>query len=213
ESWNGGYRSGLINKKAGGKTLTNITRWLSLTDKEITTQREIHSASPDKKGARFIDFFADEEYTSDVYGQGMHIYSGQNLTIESKYRLTLTSSDGWNSRLTNSALEIEKDGMGLALRRQTAFGSNAGSGGQYISIQSYDGNEHGHVGIMSKNSHLSVQSQFGDVHLRGNAVRVLNSEGSSLQDIYASTFDLSGVGRSAFVGGDTYLQGKTGVRF
>ncbi|MFH4927120.1 phage tail protein [Staphylococcus cohnii] len=213
ESWNGVYRSGLINKKAGGKTLTNITRWLSLTDKEITTQREVHSASPDKKGARFIDFFADEEYTSDVYGQGMHIYSGQNLTIESKYRLTLTSSDGWNSRLTNSALEIEKDGMGLALRRQTAFGSTAGSGGQYISIQSYDGNEHGHVGIISNNRHLSVQSQFGDVHLRGNAIRVLNSEGGSLQDIYASTFDLSGVGRIAFDGGDTYLQGQTGVRF
>lgn len=213
ESWNGVYRSGLINKKAGGKTLTNITRWLSLTDKEITTQREVHSASPDKKGARFIDFFADEEYTSDVYGQGMHIYSGQNLTVESKYRLTLTSSDGWNSRLTNSALEIEKDGMGLALRRQTAFGSTAGSGGQYISIQSYDGNEHGHVGIISNNRHLSVQSQFGDVHLRGNAVRVLNSEGGSLQDIYASTFDLSGVGRIAFDGGDTYLQGQTGVRF
>ena len=213
ESWNGVYRSGLINKKAGGKTLTNITRWLSLTDKEITTQREVHSASPDKKGARFIDFFADEEYTSDVYGQGMHIYSGQNLTVESKYRLTLTSSDGWNSRLTNSALEIEKDGMGLALRRQTAFGSTPGSGGQYISIQSYDGNEHGHVGIISNNKHLSVQSQFGDVHLRGNAVRVLNSEGGSLQDIYASTFDLSGVGRIAFDGGDTYLQGQTGVRF
>ncbi|HJG40654.1 MAG TPA: phage tail protein, partial [Staphylococcus saprophyticus] len=171
ESWNGVYRSGLINKKAGGKTLTNITRWLSLTDKEITTQREVHSASPDKKGARFIDFFADEEYTSDVYGQGMHIYSGQNLTIESKYRLTLNSSDGWNTRLTNSALEIEKDGMGLALRRQTAFGSTSGSGGQYISIQSYDGNEHGHVGIISNNRHLSVQSQFGDVHLRGNAIR------------------------------------------
>ena len=213
ESWNGVYRSGLINKKAGGKTLTNITRWLSLTDKEITTQREVHSASPDKKGARFIDFFADEEYTSDVYGQGMHIYSGQNLTIESKYRLTLNSSDGWNTRLTNSALEIEKDGMGLALRRQTAFGSTSGSGGQYISIQSYDGNEHGHVGIISNNRHLSVQSQFGDVHLRGNAVRVLNSEGGSLQDIYASTFDLSGVGRIAFDGGDTYLQGQTGVRF
>ena len=213
ESWNGVYRSGLINKKAGGKTLTNITRWLSLTDKEITTQREVHSASPDKKGARFIDFFADEEYTSDVYGQGMHIYSGQNLTIESKYRLTLNSSDGWNTRLTNSALEIEKDGMGLALRRQTAFGSTSGSGGQYISIQSYDGNEHGHVGIISNNRHLSVQSQFGDVHLRGNAIRVLNSEGGSLQDIYASTFDLSGVGRIAFDGGDTYLQGQTGVRF
>ena len=213
ESWNGVYRSGLINKKAGGKTLTNITRWLSLTDKEITTQREVHSASPDKKGARFIDFFADEEYTSDVYGQGMHIYSGQNLTIESKYRLTLNSSDGWNTRLTNSALEIEKDGMGLALRRQTAFGSTSGSGGQYISIQSYDGNEHGHVGIISNNRHLSVQSQFGDVHLRGNAIRALNSEGSSLQDIYASTFDLSGVGRIAFDGGDTYLQGQTGVRF
>ena len=213
ESWNGVYRSGLINKKAGGKTLTNITRWLSLTDKEITTQREVHSASPDKKGARFIDFFADEEYTSDVYGQGMHIYSGQNLTVESKYRLTLNSSDGWNTRLTNSALEIEKDGMGLALRRQTAFGSTSGSGGQYISIQSYDGNEHGHVGIISNNRHLSVQSQFGDVHLRGNAIRALNSEGSSLQDIYASTFDLSGVGRIAFDGGDTYLQGQTGVRF
>lgn len=213
ESWNGVYRSGLINKRAGGKVLENITRWLSLTDKEITTQREIHSGSPDKKGARFVDFFADETFTSDVFGQGMHIYSGQDLAIESKYRLSLHSTDGWNTRLNNSSLEVNKNGAGLLLQRQTAFTSESGEGGQYVSLRAYDGIEHAHMGIISNNRHLSLMSSFGDVHLRGNAVRVLNSEGSSLQDIYASTFDLSGVGRIAFDSGDTFLQGQTGVRF
>ncbi|MDK9861653.1 phage tail spike protein [Staphylococcus equorum] len=213
ESWNGVYRSGLINKRAGGKVLENITRWLSLTDKEITTQREIHSGSPDKKGARFVDFFADEKFTSDVFGQGMHIYSGQDLAIESKYRLSLHSTEGWNTHLNNSALVVSKNGAGLLLQRQTAFTSEVGEGGQFVSLRAYDGTEHAHMGIISNNRHLSLLSSFGDVHLRGNAVRVLNSEGSSLQDIYASTFDLSGVGRIAFDGGDTYLQGKTGVRF
>lgn len=213
ESWNGVYRSGLISKKAGDIELTDITRWLSLTDKEITTQREIHSASPDKKGARFIDFFADETFTSDVFGQGMHIYSGQDLKIESKYRLTLTSAEGWNARLNNSALEVNNDGIGLLLQRQTPFTSEPGIGGQYISLCAYNGVEHAHMGITSNDRHLSLMSSHGDVYLRGGAVRVLDSEGSSLRDIYASTFDLYGVGRITFDGGDTYLQGQTGVRF
>lgn len=213
ESWNGVYRSGLINKKAGGKVLENITRWLSLTDKEITTQREVHSGSPDKKGARFVDFFADETFTSDVFGQGMHIYSGQDLKIESNYRLTLTSSEGWNTRMLNSGLEIENDGIGLTLRRQTPFNSSPGAGGQYISLRSYTNVQHGFMGITSDNLNFNVTSTYGDVSLRGNAIRCLNSSGANLQDIYASTFDLSGVGRIAFDGGDTYLQGQTGVRF
>ena len=213
ESWNGVYRSGLISKKAGDKELNGITRWTSLTDKGITTQRAVHSLSPDKKGARFIDLFADETFSSNVFGQGMHIYSGQDLKIESNYRLSLHSTEGWNTRLNNSSLEVNKNGTGLLLQRQTAFTSEPGEGGQYVSLRAYDGIEHAHMGIISNNRHLSLMSSFGDVHLRGNAVRVLNSEGSSLQDIYASTFDLSGVGRIAFGAGDTFLQGQTGVRF
>lgn len=213
ESWNGVYRSGLISKKAGDKELNGITRWTSLTDKGITTQRAVHSMSPDKKGARFIDLFADETFSSNVFGQGMHIYSGQDLKIESKYRLLLNSSDGWNTRLKNSGLEIEKDGTGLTLRRQTPFDSSPGTGGQYISLRSYSNVQHGFMGIISDDLNFNVTSTYGDILLRGNAIRCLNSSGANLQDIYASAFDLSGVGRIAFDGGDTYLQGQTGVRF
>lgn len=213
ESFNGSYRSGLINKTAGNSKLNNITRWLALTDKGITTQREIHSKSPDKRGARFIDMFADESFTSDVFGQGMHIYSGQDLMIESKYRLTLTSSDAWNTRLENSGLEIYKDGAGLVLSRQTDFNSTAGSGGQYISIQSQGGNEQAHMGVTSNRMDLSLTARYGEVHLRGNNIKCFTSAGDSLQGITANDFDVMGVGRLAFSGGDTYVQGMTGVRF
>lgn len=212
ESFNGSYRSGLINKTAGNSKLSNITRWLALTDKGITTQREIHSKSPDKRGARFIDMFADETFTSDVFGQGMHIYSGQDLMIESKYRLTLTSSDAWNTRLENSGLEIYKDGAGLVLSRQTDFNSTAGSGGQYISIQSQGGNEQAHMGITSNRMDLSLTARYGEVHLRGNNIKCFTSAGDSLQGITANDFDVMGVGRLAFSDGDTYVQGMTGVR-
>lgn len=212
ESFNGSYRSGLINKTAGNSKLNNITRWLALTDKGITTQREIHSKSPDKRGARFIDMFADETFTSDVFGQGMHIYSGQDLMIESKYRLTLTSSDAWNTRLENSGLEIYKDGAGLVLSRQTDFNSTAGSGGEYISIQSQGGNEQAHMGITSNRMDLSLTARYGEVHLRGNNIKCFTSAGDSLQGITANDFDVMGVGRLAFSDGDTYVQGMTGVR-
>lgn len=212
ESFNGSYRSGLISKQYGRKKLTDITRWLALTDKTITTQREIHSLSPDKRGARFIDFFADETYSSGVVGQGMHIYSGQDLTLESKYRMNILSSEGWYTRFLNGGIEVQWDGAGLVLKRQTAFTSTPGSGGNYITLQASDGVEHGHMGIISNNRHLSLKSEFGEVHLRGNVIKAFNSAGSSLNDIVANTFDLSGVGRLAFVDGDTFVQGQTGVR-
>ena len=193
ESWNGTYRSGLISKTSGGKTQTDITRWLSLNDKSITTQREIHSASPDKRGARFIDFFAEETYSSDVYGQGMHIYSGQDLKIEAGYRLSFQSSNSWYTQFVGGGVEADNDGASLILKRQTSFNSEIGKGGQYISLQAFDGAEHGHLGILSDNRHLSLKSSFGEVHLRGTQAKVLNSEGTSLSSITASDFDLSGV--------------------
>ncbi|WP_019166086.1 phage tail spike protein [Staphylococcus delphini] len=213
ESWNGVYRSGLISKQFGNRKLTNIERWLALTDKTITTQREVHSMSPDKRGARFIDFFAEETYSSDVFGQGMHVYSGQDLKIEAGYRLSFESSNSWYTQFLGSGVEVVNDGASLVLKRQSGFTSQAGNGGQYIMLQAYDGAEHGHLGILSNNRHLSLKSSFGEVHLRGNQVKALNSEGSSLTTITASDFDVSGVGRVAFENGDAYLQGKTGVRF
>ncbi|UXV42987.1 phage tail spike protein [Staphylococcus simulans] len=213
ESWNGVYRSGLISKNYGKKKLTDISRWLALTDKGVTTQREIHSKSPDKRGARFIDFFAEETYDSNVFGQGMHIYSGQDLKIESGYRLTFESSNEWYTQFLSSGVEIINNGASLVLKRQGAFTSEAGSGGQYISLQASDGSEHGHIGVLSNNRHLSLKSSFGEVHLRGAMTKVLNSKGENLTDIRARSFDLSGVGRIAFDKGDAYLQGQTGVRF
>lgn len=213
ESWNGVYRAGLISKQFGNRKLTDIERWLALTDKTITTQREIHSMSPDKRGARFIDFFAEETYSSDVFGQGMHVYSGQDLKIEAGYRLSFESSNSWYTQFLGGGVEVANDGASLVLKRQSAFNSQAGNGGQYISLQAFDGAEHGHLGILSNNRHLSLKSSFGEVHLRGNQVKALNSEGNSLTTITASDFDISGVGRVAFENGDAYLQGKTGVRF
>ena len=188
ESWNGTYRSGLISKTSGGKTQTGITRWLSLNDKAVTTQREIHSASPDKNGARFIDFFAEETYTSDVTGQGMHIYSGQALKIESEYGLYLSANKRFYIRTEDSGLEINRDGQNLVLKRTTPYNSTVGSGGSYMSIQSSDGVEQGHVGILSDKRDLSLKSSYGDVLLKGNKVFALDTDGNNRVQMYAQYF-------------------------
>lgn len=188
ESWNGTYRSGLISKTSGGKKQTGITRWLSLNDKSITTQREIHSASPDKNGARFIDFFAEETFGSDVTGQGMHIYSGQALKIESEYGLYLNANKRFYIRTEDSGLEINKDGQNLVLKRTTPYNSTAGSGGSYMSIQSSDGVEQGHVGILSNNRHLSLKSSYGEVLLKGSKVFALDADGVNRVQMYAQYF-------------------------
>ena len=188
ESWNGTYRSGLISKSSGGKKQTGITRWLSLNDKSVTTQREIHSASPDKNGARFIDFFAEETFGSDVTGQGMHVYSGQALKIESEYGLYLNANKRFYIRTEDSGLEINKDGQNLVLKRTTPYNSTAGSGGSYMSIQSSDGVEQGHVGILSNNRHLSLKSSYGEVLLKGSKVFALDADGVNRVQMYAQYF-------------------------
>ncbi|MDJ1111424.1 phage tail spike protein [Macrococcus sp. S115] len=188
ESWNGTYRSGLISKTSGGKKQTGITRWLSLNDKSVTTQREIHSASPDKNGARFIDFFAEETFGSDVTGQGMHVYSGQALKIESEYGLYLNANKRFYIRTEDSGLEINKDGQNLVLKRTSPYNSTAGSGGSYMSIQSSDGVEQGHVGILSNNRHLSLKSSYGEVLLKGSKVFALDADGVNRVQMYAQYF-------------------------
>lgn len=188
ESWNGVYRSGLISKQFGNRKLTDIERWLALTDKGITTQREVHSMSPDKNGARFIDFFADESYNSNVFGQGMHIYSGQQLTIESEYGLYLNANKRFYIRTVDSGLEINKDGQNLVLKRTTPYTPDVGSGGSYMSIQSSDGVEQGHVGILSNNRNLSLSSSFGEILLKGSKVFALDSNGSNRVPMYAQYF-------------------------
>lgn len=188
ESWNGVYRAGLISKQFGNRKLTDIERWLALTDKGITTQREIHSLSPDKNGARFIDFFAEETYGSDVTGQGMHIYSGQALKIESEYGLYLNANKRFYIRTEDSGLEINKDGQNLVLKRTTPYTPDVGSGGSYMSIQSSDGVEQGHVGILSNNRNLSLSSSFGEVLLKGNKVFALDKNGNNRVPLYAQYF-------------------------
>lgn len=189
ESWNGVYRSGLISKTFGSKKLTDITRWLSLTDKGITTQREIHSMSPNKNGARFIDFFADETYGSDVSGQGMHIYSGQALTIESEYAFYLSAKNYYYIRTQESGIEINQNGGNLVLKRTSPFTSTNYTGGSYMSIKSSDDVEQGHVGILSNNRHISVCSAFGEVLLKGNKVFALDGNGENRVPIHAKFFE------------------------
>ncbi|HGH0857388.1 TPA: hypothetical protein ACJHIK_002383 [Staphylococcus pseudintermedius] len=151
-------------------------------------QREIHSLSSDKNGAHFIDFFADENYNSDVYGQGMHIYSGQQLTIESEYGLYLNANKRFYTRTVDSGIEINKDGQNLVLKRTTPYTSDVGSGDSYMAIQSSDGVEQAHVGILSNNRSLSLSSSFGEVLLKGSKVFALDSNGSKRVPMYAQYF-------------------------
>lgn len=188
ESWNGVYRSGLISKQFGNRKLTDIERWLALTDKGITTQREIHSMSPDKNGARFIDFFADESYSSNVFGQGMHIYSGQAITIESEYGFSILSNNHSYIRTQNSGFEVNMNGGGLVLKRTSPFTSQSFSGGSYVSMRSSDNVEQGHVGILSDNRNISLSSSFGSVLLKGNKVFALDKNGEKRVPIYADYF-------------------------
>lgn len=188
ESWNGVYRSGLISKQFGNRKLTDIERWLALTDKGITTQREIHSMSPDKNGARFIDFFADESYSSNVFGQGMHIYSGQAITIESEYGFSILSNNHSYIRTQNSGFEVNMNGGGLVLKRTSPFTSQSFSGGSYVSMRSSDNVEQGHVGILSDNRNISLSSSFGSVLLKGNKVFALDKNGENRVPIYADYF-------------------------
>ncbi|WP_447278826.1 phage tail spike protein [Staphylococcus pseudintermedius] len=188
ESWNGVYRAGLISKQFGNRKLTDIERWLALTDKGITTQREIHSLSPDKNGARFIDFFADESYSSNVFGQGMHIYSGQAITIESEYGFSILSNNHSYIRTQNSGFEVNMNGGGLVLKRTSPFTSQSFSGGSYVSMRSSDNVEQGHVGILSDNRNMSLSSSFGSVLLKGNKVFALDKNGANRVPIYADYF-------------------------
>ncbi|EGQ3474490.1 hypothetical protein IS850_000378 [Staphylococcus pseudintermedius] len=188
ESWNGVYRAGLISKQFGNRKLTDIERWLALTDKGITTQREIHSLSPDKNGARFIDFFADESYSSNVFGQGMHIYSGQAITIESEYGFSILSNNHSYIRTQNSGFEVNMNGGGLVLKRTSPFTSQSFSGGSYVSMRSSDNVEQGHVGILSDNRNISLSSSFGSVLLKGNKVFALDKNGENRVPIYADYF-------------------------
>ncbi|EJL2085736.1 hypothetical protein O0H37_00470 [Staphylococcus pseudintermedius] len=188
ESWNGVYRAGLISKQFGNRKLTDIERWLALTDKGITTQREIHSLSPDKNGARFIDFFADESYSSNVFGQGMHIYSGQAITIESEYGFSILSNNHSYIRTQNSGFEVNMNGGGLVLKRTSPFTSQSFSGGSYVSMRSSDNVEQGHVGILSDNRNISLSSSFGSVLLKGKKVFALDKNGENRVPIYADYF-------------------------
>ncbi|MGL6083543.1 MAG: hypothetical protein ACRC4N_14205, partial [Gammaproteobacteria bacterium] len=96
ESYNGVVKVGISSKKTGTtERVSSGGRSLSYTDKNVTTQREVHSGSEDKNGARFIDFFAEETYTSDVIGMGMHIFSGQQLDIESQATMNIKSRAGY----------------------------------------------------------------------------------------------------------------------
>lgn len=187
ESYNGALRSRLISKTYGSTKLTNVTRWLVLSDKTISTQREVHSGSPDYKGARFIDFFADETRTSGVIGQGMHIYSGQNMTIESGYNIDILTPNNNFTTIKGGGLAVEADGTILALRRRTPFTSSSGA---MLAFQSSDQNWQGAIGISNSNRDMHITSYYGSyIFLRSNTeTRVVSADANSYKPIRALDF-------------------------
>jgi phage minor structural protein len=108
DSYNGALRIGITSKKGqdGIERILTDGRALIYTDKAISSQRAIHSASVDKKGARFLDFFADETLTSDVQGLGFHMYSGQHILLESHTGMTIRS----DTSFVNLQPEFDNEG-------------------------------------------------------------------------------------------------------
>lgn len=115
ESNNGVIKMSVNSKKTADgveRVPVGAGRTLYYTDKNVTTQRDIHYLSPNKNGARFIDFFADETATSGVSGVsngGLAMYSGQWMYLNSEDSMQLdTGRDlilhSYNSTSVRSAI-------------------------------------------------------------------------------------------------------------
>ncbi|MCU9614072.1 hypothetical protein OEV98_10925 [Caldibacillus lycopersici] len=187
ESYNGALRSRLVSKTYGTTKMTNVTRWLVLSDKTVSTQREVHSGAPDYKGARFIDFFADESRTSDVIGQGMHIYSGQNLRMQAGYNIDIITPNANFTTINGGGLAVEADGTILALRRKTAFTASSGA---MLAFQSADSNWQGAIGIPNDGRSMHITTYYGGyIFLRtGTEVRAVNVDANAYVPLRAASF-------------------------
>ncbi|WP_077325800.1 phage tail protein [Virgibacillus siamensis] len=214
ETWNGLIRTGIISKTVDGNKLNISGRQMAMTDKNLTTQREVHSGSPDYSGARFIDFYAGETRTGDVVGGGMHIYSGQALTQESNFGMNFKTGSGYASDFYNTVTRVHADGNALELWRTQSF--STGPSGLMLNFKASDGNSQGYLGIPTDNYNMHLVSNFGEIHLRGAGLNVRAADGSAWRGVKAAKFwavdreiDFGGTGRVANdASGTTYIQGN-----
>lgn len=157
ESYNGAVKIGISSKKTGTtERVASGGRSITYTDKAMTTQREIHSGSGEKNGARFIDFFADETYTSDVVGLGMHIYSAQKMQIE-----------------TQNDLEI--------YAKNTIYLDSTGTSSVYAR-KSFQLESIGHVTLRSTQGYIFLQPEYDNLGNNSFSLQVIDGSTSADTD-------------------------------
>ncbi|MFF2287302.1 phage tail protein [Peribacillus butanolivorans] len=191
DSYDGALRARITEKRVNGVKKNTQERWLTFTDKTITSQREVHSGSVDYKNARFIDFFADETLNGDVAGLGMHIYSGQNTLIEASYNMNIkTGSSQYLTINSGGGAAIESTNNILSLRRTSAYTSDSGT---ILTFQSSDKNWQGAVGIWNSERNMHLVTYFGEyIMLRSRTeVRSMDVEGNNYRSMRASAFNTS----------------------
>lgn len=127
-----------------GASLTNSStdedRAITLSDKGLTTQIKAFNATSsdeyDMRGentsARFIDFFANEDYNTGFVASGMHIHSGQNMMISALQNIQVRSRD-YVKLFVN-------DEIGITVARYTAGQTTAGVtiGGKLFASRAVD---------------------------------------------------------------------------
>ncbi|MFH0070689.1 phage tail protein [Peribacillus sp. NPDC056705] len=191
DSYDGALRARITEKRVNGVKKNTQERWLTFTDKTITSQREVHSGSVNYKNARFIDFFADETLNGDVAGLGMHIYSGQNTLIEAAYNMEIkTGSSQYLTINTGGGAAIESTNNILSLRRTSAYTADSGT---ILTFQSSDKNWQGAVGIWNSERNMHLVTYFGDyIMLRSRVeVRSMDVDGNNYRSMRASAFNTS----------------------
>lgn len=191
DSYDGALRARITEKRVNGVKKNTQERWLTFTDKTITSQREVHSGSINYKNARFIDFFADETLNGDVAGLGMHIYSGQNTLMEAAYNMDIkTGSSQYLTINTGGGAAIESTNNILSLRRTSAYTPDSGT---ILTFQSSDKNWQGAVGIWNSERNMHLVTYFGDyIMLRSKVeVRSMDVDGNNYRSMRASAFNTS----------------------
>ncbi|WHY15758.1 phage tail protein [Peribacillus frigoritolerans] len=191
DSYDGALRARITEKRVNGVKKNTQERWLTFTDKTITSQREVHSGSINYKNARFIDFFADETLNGDVAGLGMHIYSGQNTLMEAAYNMDIkTGSSQYLTINTGGGAAIESTNNILSLRRTSAYTPDSGT---ILTFQSSDKNWQGAVGIWNSERNMHLVTYFGDyIMLRSRVeVRSMDVDGNNYRSMRASAFNTS----------------------
>jgi hypothetical protein len=191
DSYDGALRARITEKRVNGVKKNTQERWLTFTDKTITSQREVHSGSINYKNARFIDFFADETLNGDVAGLGMHIYSGQNTLMEAGYNMDIkTGSSQYLTINTGGGAAIESTNNILSLRRTSAYTPDSGT---ILTFQSSDKNWQGAVGIWNSERNMHLVTYFGDyIMLRSRVeVRSMDVDGNNYRSMRASAFNTS----------------------